>query len=101
MRRRPAAARRKVKVISHLRRKRPKGLKYKTESQRGEIRSIPIGVCNQCGEICIRCKAKAIVAKVKKEKRDPPTGDDSDGARSDSLSKDLGRLMEEDDLVEG
>ena len=97
IRRRPAVARRRVKVKSHLRSKRPRGLKYKTQSQR----SLSIGVCNKCGEVCIHCRAKGIVAikpEVKRDRDDPPTGEDSRDADSDALTSDLGRLIEEDGL---
>ena len=97
IRRRPAVARRRVKVKSHLRSKRPRGLKYVTQAQR----SISIGVCNKCGEVCIHCRAKGIVAikrEVKRDRDDPPTGENSREADSDALASDLGHLMEEDGL---
>ena len=92
-RRKPAASRRRVQVKSHMRRKRPRGLSYKTKSQR----SIGIGVCDKCGEICIHCRAKGIVAikrEAKRQQDDPPTREDSEGAGSAARVKILDRVIE-------
>lgn len=104
VRRRPAANRRRVKVQFHLRGKRPRGLTYKKEAQ-----SIEIGVCNQCGEICIHCRAKGII-RLKEEQpceSNPPRDSKKDGdgeveleehggAQSDSIAGDLANIMDED-----
>ena len=61
-------------------------------------------MCNRCGEICIHCRARGIVAIKREDKRkqdDTPPCDESGGARSDSLAEDLGRIMEEDHFVGG
>ena len=96
VRRRPATARRSIKVKSHLRTKRPRGLVYKKARQ-----SVEIGVCNKCGETCFHCRAQRLVARVdlkreRGEKCDPPTADESEAAGSDSLARDLAHIMEHD-----
>ena len=99
VRKKPVARPRRVKVSAHLRRKRPRGLTYKKAHA-----SVPIGVCNACGELCIHCRAKAVI-RLKRERceGDPPIcqrhKDDSAGdaaTMADDLERDLAELIEED-----
>ena len=66
-----------------------------SESSKSQ-RSIGIGVCDKCGEICIHCRAKGIVAikrEAKRQQDDPPTREDSEGAGSAARVKILDRVI--------